>query len=423
MIQTQVLNKILKTGDLSFITVNNFSADYFSDYPAEYHFILDHYNTYGKVPDKETFISKFPNFDFIEVTEPDSFLADELYGDKFFRDLVGTVSSLKADVSQKDVTKAKQKILDLVNGFSSGIGLKAVDLFSDTSRYDEYVERTKDFGHYFIKTGFPELDELIGGWDRHEEYATIFARTGNGKSWVLDKVCVAAAAQGLNVGLYSGEMSATKVGYRIDTIISGISNYGISKGRVNVQNDYKNYIEGLKTEFKGHIWVATPNDFGGAVTVSALRAFIEKYRLDILFIDQHSLIDDEHNARIAHEKAANISKDIKKLQVLKGIPIITAAQQNREKTDEGISTAHIALSDRIAQDSTIILALETKDDVLTMHITKCRDAGTGKKLRYNVDFDSGNFQYIPDSENVEDLPKIQALKDEFKDSAPNIPWG
>lgn len=421
MIQTQVLNRVLNSKDLSLITLNNLTRDYFSDYSYEYDFIINHYNTYNTVPDMETFVSKFPSFDVIKVQENDKYLVEELYKDKFFRDLVSTVSSLKSDVSQKDVDAAKQKIIDLTTSFSATTGVSATDIFEDTSRYDEYLDRVNNYNQYFISTGFPELDELIGGWDRHEEYATIFARTGNGKSWILDKMSIAAAEQGLNVGLYSGEMSTSKVGYRLDTLASGISNFGLSKGNIGVQNSYKKYLDDIPNRFRGHYWVATPNDFGGSVTVSALQAFVERYDIDILFIDQHSLLDDQHNAKISHERAANISRDIKKLQTLKRIPIITAVQQNRTKTDEGVNTTHIALSDRIAQDSTVILGLETKEEEMTISITKCRDAGTGKQLKYDVDFDKGIFAYIPDSDNEEDTEEMLYQHNSFTDEPSALP--
>ena len=56
---------------------------------------------------------------------------------------------------------------------------------------------------------------------------------------------------------------------------------------------------------------------GELATVSQLRAFIEKENLDILFVDQHSLLEDERHGKTPVEKAANISKSLKALQVLK----------------------------------------------------------------------------------------------------------
>ena len=53
---------------------------------------------------------------------------------------------------------------------------------------------------------------------------------------------------------------------------------------------------------------------------------------------------------LKHRERANISKDIKNLQVMSRIPIISVSQMNRTKNDDGEQdTTQIGLSDRIGQ--------------------------------------------------------------------------
>ena len=137
----------------------------------------------------------------------------------------------------------------------------------------------------------------------------------------------------------------------------------------------------------------------GPAGVGALRAFIERDKLDILFIDQHSLLEDDRRARAPYEKAANISKDLKNLQVLKKIPIVAVSQQNRTSTENGVGLEHIAQSDRIAQDSTIVIFFEQKDGTMTMHLIKSRDSANMKDLKYDVNLNNGTFIYKPDDED------------------------
>ena len=59
MIQLQMLNHILDTKNSSIIVMNNLNADYFSDYKDEFNFIKNHFNSYGSICDKETFLNKF----------------------------------------------------------------------------------------------------------------------------------------------------------------------------------------------------------------------------------------------------------------------------------------------------------------------------------------------------------------------------
>jgi replicative DNA helicase len=393
------------------LLLNNLTEEFFSDYPNEFGFIKRHLAEYGKIPDRVSFLDKFPDFELIEVTEPTSYLLTELYKDRNTRFLAKTFNTIRKLIGEGKIEEAMSLYSTASTDLATAIPMETVDLLSDTSRYDDYVEKCNDFSRYYVRTGFSELDDLIGGWDRNEELATIAARPGIGKSWILLMVAKAALEQGLRVGIYSGEMSERKVGYRFDTLASHISNSALTRGREHVKNDYREYISTLGDKYKGCLKVLTPSMISGPAGVNSLRAFIEKENLDILCVDQHSLLEDDRNARNPVERAANISKDLKNLQVMKKIPIIAVSQQNRASTETGVGTANIAQSDRISQDSTVILFLEQKDNILTMTLAKARDATNNKKLHYAADFDKGVFQYMP---SEDDNPSsCEELREEY----------
>ena len=376
---------------------------------------------YGNVPDINTFASEFPHFDFIQVNESPSYLIDKLYEDRNARKLSTLFNKIRQEFNDGDIDKAMNTYLSSMNDIAKAKHIESIDLLRDTSRYDAFIDRVDDWKKFFVKTGFPELDEIIGGWDRQEELATIVARSNMGKSWILLKCACAAAEQGLNVGIYSGEMSERKVGYRVDTLIGHISNTALTKGNIEVQNEYKQYLDSLPNKFTGTMKVLTPNMIGGPAGVTALRAFIEKDNLDILFVDQHSLLEDDRKAKNPVEKASNISKDLKNLQVLKQIPIISVSQQNRASTENGVGLEHIAQSDRIAQDSTIVLFFEQKDGIITMHLVKSRDSANMKDLSYAVDLNRGIFTYIPtENDALENGDQIQNLLDEYETTEEDI---
>ena len=416
MIQLQVLNSILSNKDPSIILMNNLSSDYFCDYPNEFEFISAHVRNYGNVPDVASFLTKFPDFDLLEVTEPTHYLVSELDKDYKTRSLVKTFNKVRTLLNEGKTEEALSVYTTSVEESSASVQMSTFDLLNDTTRYNDYVERCSDFSKYYVRTGFSELDDLIGGWDRNEELATISARPGVGKSWILIKIAVAALEQGLRVGIYSGEMSERKVGYRFDTLAGHISNSAITKGKEFVQGDYKQYIDSLSSKYSGCLKVLTPAMINGPAGVTALRAFIEKEKLDILCVDQHSLLEDDRRGKTPVEKAANISKDLKNLQVMKKIPIIAVSQQNRAIVANHAGTENIAQSDRIAQDSTIIIFIEKKDNVLSLYLSKARDAINDKRLSYIVDLDKGVFQFMPDDEDTE---KCESLRDEYDYSKPS----
>lgn len=422
MIQLQVLNYLLDSKDSSFLLMNALTDEFFSDYKDEFNFINTHYLNYGQIPDKLTMLEKFPDFDCIEVTESPRYLIDALYEDRNRRDLTITFNNIRKLLNDGNVNGAMAEYNKSFERMAVATHLDSVNILQDTSRLDDYLAKLEDLSGYYVTTGLKELDELLGGgWDRQEELATIVARTNMGKSWLLLKTAIAAAEQGLNVGVYSGEMSESKVGYRIDSLISHISNGAITHGNDRVRQEYIEYMGKLKNGLvKGSIRVLTPNMISGIAGVNALRAFVEKENLDMLCIDQHSLLDDDRKAKNPVERASNISKDLKNLQVMKKIPIITVSQQNRNDISNGLNTTMIAQSDRIGQDSTVVIFFEQKDGILTLSLTKARDVANGKELQYSVNFDKGVFEYMPNDSDGTNPNNVKALKDEYEETGEDV---
>lgn len=416
MIQFQVLSKILQTKDPSLITLNNLNDEFFSDYKEEFNYIKDHINTYGIVPDITSFITKFPKFEIRTISEEDTYLLKELYADKEERHMANAFNDIRDAIMARDLDKAKLIFKESYDKIYSSTPITSIDITKDTSRYDKYIERLSDTNKYFISTGFKELDDIIGGWDREEEIAVFAARPGQSKSFCLLKSAVAALDQGLNVGFYSGEMSERKVGYRFDTLAGNIANGSLNHANDNIQVEYQRWISTLPERFVGSLKILTPRMIGGQATVSTLRAFIEKEKLDILFVDQYSLLEDERKGRSDVERFSNLSKDLKNLQVMTKIPIIAASQQNRTKNEDGvIDLTNIAQADRIGQDATTVIFLEKKEDTIKMHLVKSRDNEAGKILTYETNLNYGEFNYLPDiDENTEDEDKANALKNMFE---------
>lgn len=407
--QVQIINKVLQNKDYSLISMNNLTEDHFFQYKAEFNFIKNHYDKFRAVPDRLTFLNTFPDFDIVDVSEPDTYLIEQLFIDYNTSYMANGFNTIKKLIESGRIAEAASFFTSAAEGLHKGTSMTCTDIFEDTSRYDRYLDRMQNKDKYYISTGFPELDKIIGGIDTQNENMVIAARTGVGKSWTLLMMAAAGARQGKVVGIYSGEMSVDKVAYRIDTLLGHIDNQAITRGNdfdPSVPVKYKNYLDNLKYQIPGTVKVLTPNDIAGPATVSALRNFIEKNNLDMLLVDQYSLLEDTSRAKTTHEKVANISREIKNLQVLSGIPIISVSQMNRTTSEDGEQdTTQIGLSDRIGQDATCIIMLSRKltyadedktqvqDDQLILNVVKSRDGGNGK-LIYKADFNKGTFIYL-----------------------------
>lgn len=418
MIQLQVLNYILSSKDGSLITLHNLSAKHFSEYKNEFLFIKTHLDRYGNVPNLETFIAAFPDFEVINVTESPLYLLDELFKDYRTRSMAETFNKVRKLLLEGKSDEAARVYNEGAEELGKDVAINCIDLFKDTSRYDDYIDRTRNLDKYYLSTGFKELDKVIGGIDMQEELGVIMARTNLGKSWISLKMATAAAAAGLNVGLYSGEMTERKVGYRMDTLLGHIPNGSLMHGNINIQNEYLKYIRELPEKYTGSLKVLTPAMVGGHVGVGTLKAFIEKEHLDILFIDQLSLLDDDRRGKTLPERMSNIIVDLKRLQVLKKMPIIAVSQQNRTKSDDNtIDTTQIAGSDDVGKYATWVIGIsrDKKDEtILYLEIVKARDGGVGNKLTYYVDLGKGVFTYIPnEKDEIEDKESAETYSNRY----------
>ena len=161
MIQLQFLNYILQSRDKSLISLNNLTEDYFSDYREEFKFINNHIETYDRVPDVETFLDRFKDFDIIEVRESESYLISALMDDYNTRKLANTFKKISPLIQAGRIDEAIEIYKKTAENLNKGVSLKSVDIINDTSRYDAYVEKCNDTGRYYVSTGFVELDAII----------------------------------------------------------------------------------------------------------------------------------------------------------------------------------------------------------------------------------------------------------------------
>ena len=420
MRELQAINYAYSKNSIQIFILNGITSDYFTTYKDHFNFIISYFEKYNQLPSKESFQAKFPdNFEWINVSESEEAIVDALREAKLFRDVVADYKEIGQLLKDEKSDKAIEKMASLSQNYLKQEQTKCVDLIDDANlRYDSYIERLENPDKTFVTTGIKELDDIIGGWDMKNETAAICARTGFGKSWWMIYFALMAAKSGLRVGYYSGEMETDLVGYRLDSFAGNISNGSLTHGNANVRDDYSNYIESISSVIKGHIYCITPDMFDGSVTVSKLRAFIEKYDLQMLCIDQLSLLDDQKRARTPREQYMNISKDLRSLQRLKKIPIIEAVQLNREDTSEnGPSTKNIAESDRIGQDATTVLFIDRKNDNVIFTIGKSRNARTGDKLTYSWNPNLGTFHYIPSENDAKKGEDFNSILDIYSDSS------
>ena len=422
MVSLQILNRVISTKDISIITDNNLTIDYFLEYEDEYSFIKEHFDNYKNVPDTETFINKFPDFELLEVNESDRYLVDAIREEYLYSKSVPVIKKA-AELLKSDSNEASRYLQSELVNLTPNYITPYVDIIHSNSRVEMFEDKSNNKDRWFIPTGFEELDDIIYGWQCGEEFVVIFARTGIGKSWVLVKTVQHAWEIGKNVGYVSPEMSADKIGYRFDTLNNHFSNMALVRGdksKVSI-DEYRQYNEKL-AEHNNSILVSTPMDFNKQVTVGKLRTFVQANNLDMLAIDGITYMTDERYKRGDNKTTSltNISEDLMALSCELKIPILVVVQSNRGGTEKDTPDLEdIRDSDGIAHNATKVISLNQKEEALVMKIKKNRDGKVGDKLTYLWDIDLGEFTWMPgdfDSATIERKEqKREEVKKEYKE--------
>ena len=424
MIQLQVLCKVIQTGDYSIIENNLLTRDYFIGYEDEYDFISSHKNKYGNVPDKATFLSRFPEIELVECTETDQYLVETIREEHLYYQSIPVVQKV-AELLKTDANAAAEYMVQAMKDLKPEYHLGGTDIVACAEdRYTKFLERKENQDKWFFTTGFEELDDLTHGIQREEELFVIFARTNQGKSWVLEKMCTHVWQIGFNVGYISSEMSATSIGYRFDTLHKNFSNRGLMWGKDDVEDEeYKNYIQSL-SQIKNKFMVATPIDFDNQITVPRLKNWVEQYKLDLLAIDGITYVADARGKRGDNKTTTltNVSEDLMALSMELKIPVLIVVQANRNGATEDENVPELESirdSDGISHNASKVMSIrQLKDGVLKMEIKKQRFGAVGGKLNYSWNINTGEFTYIPSETDAQPAErkarKIKEIKKQAK---------
>ena len=409
MVALQILSYILQKQDDSILTDNQITPDYFLGYEAEINFITAHKEKYGNVPDKETFLEKFPNFEILEVNESPKYLVDTIREEHLYGVSVPVVNKF-AELLRSDANEAAEYLKSQISYLNPNYSIGGIDITKQSDlRYQEYIDRKDNQKQWYFESGFPELDALIDGFQRKEEFVVILARLGQGKSFFLISIAGHIWKTGFNVGYVSPEMSYNAIGFRFDTLLGHFSNRDLLHGKEVAE--YQEYIDELKNKDNKFV-VATPADFNREITVSKLRSFVKQNKLDALFIDGIKYLRDERGRKNDRQDVGltNISEDLMEMSVELEIPVFTVVQSNRagvsSAEEDGAPTAeNIRDSDGIGHCATKILSLKQKLNnpqgrVLEIDVPKNRQGQSGGRVDYLWDIDTGTYTNVPIVEKV-----------------------
>lgn len=292
--------------------------------------------------------------------------------------LVNDHESFKADMI-KNVRQARKLL--------SGDGMMCSDVLEGLIS-DVTSGNTKQA----ISTGFPELDDALGGG----LYAGLYflgAISSMGKTTLLLQIADQIAKQGKPVLYYSLEMSARELVAkslsrytRKVNPFRGFTTYGILHKPFNDQSkeDRENLLEAVKAYKADQIGDNMEIIEGiGNVKVSSIKAKAEYYskalrKSPVIFIDYLQILAPEEEDRRATDKQI-IDKAVLELKRLSrdlDVPVVAISSINRASYADGITLSSFKESGAIEYTSDVLLGLQPAKMIAY--------ANTKEEIKYNT---------------------------------------
>ena len=178
-----------------------------------------------------------------------------------------------------------------------------------------------------ISTGIRWMDKGLHGLNSGMSYI-IAARPGVGKSLVIGQIAANAVYAGYRVLLQTPEMSRMQYLDRLAHGAAGVDYERAQNGKIT--DDEERAVVGWAQTFSKFPFFV---DDYGTQTASRVRANVMRYKPDLLLVDylQYMTPDDSRAKR--NQQVGQISRDLTRLKSDFHIPVVLAAQLNRDIKD------------------------------------------------------------------------------------------
>lgn len=209
-----------------------------------------------------------------------------------------------------------------------------------------------------VATGFDELDELTGGWQR-TDLIIVGARPSVGKTAFALQTALQAASVKTPVLFVSLEMSGIQLADRALAHVGHVNALHIRNPKQMEDHEWAKITEAKKTLDEYALRV----DDSIGVTVEALcaraRQIDAEERLGLLVIDYLTYIAPPKAETVA-EGVQHITRMLKGLAKELQIPVMLLSQLNRDGDDEP-TLKHLRSSGAIEQDADVVILLHRPD--------------------------------------------------------------
>lgn len=298
-------------------------------------------------------MAKFPDFPYSEDYTDVAFICSEVRSQHDHRLMVKAVKGASEALYAGDVEEA-YGILTSVNYTGQSISFELRNALHDMSVLDDYDEKIEK-----IAMPWQTLQDTTGGIAPGDLWY-VAARLGQGKSWSLGAMARHALLEGKKVMYFSLEMPQKQVLTRIHSLLApelGVNvKHSDLHGKTFDPISYKKLLGKIKDEVSGELYVVDTSK--GSVSTNHIQSLSEG--MDLVMVDYAGLLASPFGGRAVDDwrTMAAISNILKEIAITNSVPIISAAQINREGDTNGTrppKVKNLAQSDALGQDADVVI--------------------------------------------------------------------
>jgi replicative DNA helicase len=296
---------------------------------------------------------------------------------------IDALNTIISDTSQLKKITADVRDLDVIN-------------VEDAIEYFKQVQENIKRGTHGIKTNLKGFDSFLPAGISKGHFGILMAYPSIGKSWLSVYMAVEAWKSGKKPLIISLEMTESEVRNRIYTIMGKgkWSHRKLSAGEIDIQ-EFDKWGSVYLNNMSPFYVVST--DGTGEITPAVIRAKIDQYGPDIVFVDYIQLMQPNTKTDNEVVRIKNISRELKVLAVSEGVPIVAIASATPDDVTDMSSPpslGQVAWSKQLAYDADFVLSLGRSQgsNILTCVFRKNRHGFLGEFI-IDIDFDSGKFVY------------------------------
>jgi len=211
-----------------------------------------------------------------------------------------------------------------------------------------------------VPTGFPDLDEKTGGFQRGD-LIIVAARPSMGKTAMVTGIALhAAIVHQIPVAIFSLEMSKEQLVQRMLCAEALVDLSRLLRGRLT-DDDYVRLAQAAGHLNTAPIWI----DDSGVLTVLEMRAKARRLKADqpdlgLIIVDYIQLMHIGRQAENRQQEVSEISRGLKALAKELGVPVVALSQLSRapeQRADHRPQLSDLRESGSLEQDADLVMFL------------------------------------------------------------------